>query len=80
MTPFTSATQFADMAPQLEPIWFKPNIKGGPILLSECSAVSVQTRIEPLDLFAATILAPSGILKDPAVFVRDGSQAWKFSC
>ena len=49
------------------------------MLLSECNAVSVQTRIEPLDLFAATILDPSCILKDPAVFVLDGSHAWKFS-
>ena len=38
----------------------------------ECKEVSVQTNICPLDLLAPTILDPSAILKEPAVFWLDG--------
>ena len=50
------------------------------MLFKACSAVSVQTRIEPLDLTAATILEPSCILKEPDVFVDRGVHVLKSSC
>ena len=50
------------------------------MLLSACNAVSVHTKIDPLDLFAATTLDPSCILKEPAVFVDRGVHVLKSSC
>ena len=50
------------------------------MLFSACSAVSVHTRIDPLDLAADTILEPSCILNEPAVLVLEGAHKLGFSC
>ena len=50
------------------------------MLFNACNAVSVHTRIDPLDLTADTILEPSCILNEPAVLVLAGDHKLGFSC
>ena len=50
------------------------------MLFSAFGAVSVHTRIHPLDLAADTILEPSCILNEPAVLVLEGAHKLGFSC